>query len=74
MAPDDSTLTRYRTTMTEVKTCEPLFKEISRQFVAREIIVKTENIIDAHVINIPLKSKVRTYHKVGEDRERRARS
>jgi len=54
--------------MTKAKAYEPLFKEINRQLEAHSIIVKTGAIIDASVIDTPLKPKGKTKHEVTEDR------
>ncbi len=69
VAPDHSTLSRFRTMMTKAKAYEPLFKEINRQLEAHKIIVKTGAIIDASVIDTPLKPKGKTTHEVTEDRK-----
>jgi IS5 family transposase len=54
VAPDHSTLSRFRTAMTKATAYEPLFKEINRQLEAHKIIIKTGAIIDASVIDTPL--------------------
>jgi len=41
-APDHSTLSRFRKTLTEAKAFEPLFKLINTQLEQHKIIVKTE--------------------------------
>ena len=69
VAPDHSTLSRFRSIMTKATAYEPLFKEINRQLEAHKIIVKTGAIIDASVIDTPLKPKGKTTHKVTEDRK-----
>lgn len=69
VAPDHSTVSRFRTAMTKVGAYEKLFKEINRQLEAHKIIVKTGAIVDASVIDTPLKPKGKTTHKVTEDRE-----
>jgi len=69
VAPDHSTLSRFRTMMAKAKAYEPLFKEINRQLEAHKIIVKTGAIIDASVIDTPLKPKGKTNHKVTQDRK-----
>ncbi len=68
VAPDHSTLSRFRSIMTKAKAYEILFKEINRQLEAHEIIVKTGVIVDASVIDTPLKPKGKTNHKVTQDR------
>lgn len=69
VAPDHSTLSRFRTVMTKAKAYEPLFKEINNQLELHGIIVKTGAIVDASVIDTPLKPKGKTNHKVTEDRK-----
>lgn len=69
VAPDYSTLSRFRSIMTKANAYEPLFKEINRQLEAHQIIVKTGAIIDASVIDTPLKPKGKTNHKITEDRK-----
>jgi IS5 family transposase len=55
--------------MTKVGAYEKIFKEINRQLEQHKIIVKTGAIVDASVIDTPLKPKGKTTHKVTEDRE-----
>ena len=69
VAPDHITVSRFRTAMTKAGAYEKLFKEINRQLEAHKIIVKTGAIVDASVIDTPLKPKGKTTHKVTEDRE-----
>lgn len=69
IAPDHSTISRFRTEMTNVGTYEFLFKEINAQLEEHQIIVKKGAIVDASVIDTPLRPKGKTTHKVTEDRE-----
>ena len=69
VCPDHSTLSRFRTLMTKTKAYDSLFKEINRQLEAHNIIVKTGAIVDASVIDTPLKPKGKANHKVTEDRK-----
>lgn len=69
VAPDHSTLSRFRTALTKVNAYEALFKEINRQLEAQNIIVKRGALVDASVIDTPLKPKGKTNHKVTQDRE-----
>lgn len=69
VAPDHSTLSRFRTLMTKAKAYEPLFKAINHQLESHHIIVKTGAIVDASVIDTPLKPKGKTNYKVTQDRE-----
>lgn len=55
--------------MTKAGAYEKLFKEINRQLEQNKIIVKTGAIVDASVIETPLKPKGKTTHKVTENRE-----
>jgi len=68
-APDHSTLSRFRTALTKTGTFEKLFKTINEQLEQHQIIVKTGIIIDASVIDTPLRPKGKTTHKVTQDRE-----
>ena len=69
VAPDHSTLSRFRSAMTKSGAYEILFKTINTQLESHNIIVKTGAIIDASVIDTPLKPKGKTNHKVTEDRK-----
>jgi IS5 family transposase len=69
VAPDHSTLSRFRSIMTKAKAYQPLFSEINRQLESHCIIVKTGAIVDASVIDTPLRPKGKTNHKVTQDRE-----
>ncbi len=68
VAPDHSTLSRFRTALTKTKTFEKLFASINKQLETHNIIVKTGLIIDASVIETPLRPKGKTNFKVTEDR------
>lgn len=68
VSPDHSTLSHFRTAMTKSGAYEELFKEINRQLEAHQIIVKKGALVDASVINTPLKPKGKTKYKVTEDR------
>lgn len=69
VAPDHSTLSRFRTLMTAAGAYELLFKQLNNQLETHQIIVKTGVIVDASVIDTPLKPKGKTTHKVTQDRE-----
>ena len=69
VSPDHSTISRFRTLMTKKKAYDKLFKEINRQLEKHKIIVKTGAIIDASVIDTPLRPKGKNNFKVTEDRE-----
>ena len=68
VAPDHSTLSRFRTALTKTKTFEKLFSSINSQLESHNILIKKGIIIDASVIDTPLRPKGKTNHKVTEDR------
>jgi len=68
VAPDHSTLSRFRTALTRTKTFEKLFTSINLQLETHNIIVKKGVIVDASVIDTPLRPKGKMTHKVTEDR------
>ena len=68
VAPDHSTLSRFRTALTKTKTFEKLFSLINAQLESHNIIVKKGILVDASVIDTPLRPKGKTNHKVTEDR------
>ena len=72
VSPDHSTLSRFRSMMTKAKAYESLyeslFKEINKQLESNQIIVKTGAIVDASVIETPLKPKGKINYRVTEDR------
>jgi IS5 family transposase len=68
LAPDHSTLSRFRTALTKTKTFEKLFSSINSQLEAQHIIIKKGVIVDASVIDTPLRPKGKTTYKVTEDR------
>jgi len=68
-APDHSTVSRFRTHMTQANAYELLFKEINKQLEQHNIIVKTGAIVDASVIDTPLRPKGKATHKITHDRE-----
>src|SRR5690606_16776030 len=57
ISPDHSTLSRFRTIMTKANAYEKLFKQMNKQLEKHKIIVKTGVIVDASVIDTPLKPK-----------------
>ena len=68
VAPDHSTVSNFRTTMTNAGAYEKLFKEINSHLEKHQIIVVTGIIVDASVIDTPLRSKGKTTHKVTQER------
>lgn len=68
VSPDHSTLSRFRTIMTKSNAYEKLFKQMNKQLEKHKIIVKTGVIVDASVIDTPLKPKGKVTHQVTQDR------
>lgn len=68
VAPDHSTISRFRTSLTNSGAYEALFKSINLQLEEHKIIIKTGAIVDASVIDTPLKPKGKTNHQVTKDR------
>jgi len=68
-APDHSTVSRFRKALTEAKAYDPLFKLINGQLEQHKIIVKTGAIVDASVVDTPLRPKGKTNYQVTQDRE-----
>ncbi|MDW5288896.1 transposase [Formosa sp. PL04] len=68
VAPDHSTLSRFRTALTQTKTFEKLCSSLNAQLEVHNIIVKKRIIVDASVIDTPLQPKGKSNHKVTEDR------
>ncbi len=57
VSPDSSTLSRFRTLMTRANAYERLFKEINGPLEHHPIIIKKGAIVEASVIETPLKPK-----------------
>lgn len=69
VSPDHSTLSRFRTKMTKAGAYEKLIKEINKQLEAHKIIVKTGAIVDASIVDTPLKPKGFSSVEVKEEEE-----
>ena len=68
VSPDHSTLSRFRTALTQTGTFEKLFAAFNAQLEAHNIIIKKGVIVDASVVDTPLKPKGKTNYSVTEDR------
>ena len=66
VAPDHSTLSRFRTSMTKKGAFGRLLKELNRQLEAAGIIVKTGILVDASIVETPRKPKGKSIHKIEE--------
>lgn len=71
-APDHSTLSRFRTVLTEKGVYEKLFNGLNRQLEKHQVIVKNGAIVDASIVDTPLKPKGRPTYEVVEDRKEEA--
>lgn len=69
VSPDHSTISRFRSLMTKSGAYEQLFKQINTQLESHSIIVKQGALVDASIIDTPLKPKGKPKYKVAEDRE-----
>lgn len=68
-APDHSTLSRFRSIMTEKKAYKKLLKELNRQLAKHQIIIKKGVIVDASVVDTHLKPKGKISYEVAQDRK-----
>lgn len=57
IAPDHSTLSRFRTIMTKAKAYQPLFEEINNQLESQGIIIKTGVILGSCSCGYPLRAQ-----------------
>lgn len=67
-APDNSTLSRFRTELTQKNVYEKVFKELNKQLEKHKIIVLKGAIVDASITDSPLKPKGKTLYEVVTDR------
>lgn len=67
--PDHSVLSRFRKELTEKNVYEKLLKALNKQLEKHKIIVKTGAIIDASIIDTPLKPKGKPTYEVCDERE-----
>ena len=72
--PDHSVLSRFRTEMTQKGVYEKLFKAMNKQLEKHKIIVKKGAIVDASIIDSPLKPKGQTTFEIATDRSEDQRS
>lgn len=64
VAPDHSTISRFRSLMTKKGAYDELFGSINEQLESHNIIVKTGALVDASIIDTPLKPKGSSKYKV----------
>jgi len=65
-SPDHSTLSRFRSIMTQTKAYDKIMKNLNKQLEAKKIIVKTGVIVDASIIDSPLKPKGQSTYEIEE--------
>jgi IS5 family transposase len=67
-APDHSTLSRFRSILTEKKAYDKILNALNKQLEKHKIIVKTGVILDASIIDSPLKPKDKVTYEIPCDR------
>lgn len=72
--PDHSVISRFRSELTKKGVYEKLFKAMNKQLEKHKIIVKTGAIVDASIIDTPLKPKGKTTYEIETDRSEEGRS
>ena len=72
--PDHSVLSRFRTELTQKGAYEKIFKALNKQLDKHNILVKTGAIIDASIIDSPLKPKGTVTYEIENDRAEVERS
>jgi IS5 family transposase len=65
--PDHSVLSRFRSELTEKGAYEKIFKALNKQLDKHKILVKTGAIIDASIIDSPLKPKGTVTYEIEND-------
>ena len=68
VASDHSTISRFGSLMTKRGAYEVMFKHINSQLEKRAIIIKQGALVDASIIDTPLKPKGKSTYRVAEDR------
>lgn len=71
--PDHSVISRFRSELTKKGVYEKLFKALNKQLEKHKIIVKTGAIVDASIIDTPLKPKGKTTYEIETDRSEQER-
>ncbi len=71
--PDHSVISRFRSELTQKGVYEKLFKAMNKQLEKHKIIVKTGAIVDASIIDSPLKPKGKTTYEIETDRSEEER-
>jgi IS5 family transposase len=69
LPPDNSTLSRLRTELTQKRVYEQLFKSMNKQLEKHQIIVKKGVLVDASITDSPLRPKGKANYEIVTDRE-----
>jgi len=69
--PDHSTLSRFRTEMTKMNVYNKLFKNINKQLEKQNIIIKTGALLDASIVETPLKPKGKSTYDTNQHQEKK---
>lgn len=72
--PDHSVISRFRSELTNKGVYEKLFKAMNKQLEKHKIIVKNGAIVDASIIDTPLKPKGKTTYEIETDRSEEERA
>ena len=72
--PDHSVISRFRSELTKKAVYEKLFKVMNKQLEKHRIIVKSGAIVDASIIDTPLRPKGKTRYEIETDRSDEERS
>ena len=72
--PDHSVISLFRTELTKKGVYEKLFKAMNKQLEKHKIIVKTGAIVDASIIDTPLKPKGKATYEIAVDRSEQERT
>ncbi|WP_286848208.1 IS5 family transposase, partial [Sphingobacterium sp. UBA7253] len=71
--PDHSVISRFRSSLTEKGVYENLFKELNKQLNKHKILVKRGAIVDASIVDSPLKPKGKVIYEIESDRSEHPR-
>lgn len=72
--PDHSVISRFRSELTNKSAYEKLFKAMNKQLEKHKILVKSGAIVDASIIDTPLKPKGKTTYEIETDRAEEERT
>lgn len=72
--PDHSVISRFRSEMTDKKVYDKLFRVFNKQLDKHKLIIKQGVVVDASIIDSPLKPKGKATYEIHQDRSEIARS